>query len=160
MNFVLVGAQFVFIVVFAVLAIGDITGEVEVKSFTAPFVSSGMDVGAIFAGAAILALSFLGFDAVSTLSEETDDPRSRIPKAILLCALAGGLVYIFQSYLGQLAFPDYAVVRGPPGRRERRRHEVDRRRLPQLVLHRRLRRGRASPARWPARRASRGSCSR
>jgi len=108
MNFVLVGAQAVFIVVFAVLAIGDISGEVEVKSWTAPFVESGMDWSLIFAGSAILALSFLGFDAVSTLSEETDDPRRRIPKAILLCALAGGLVYIFQSYLGQLAFPDYA----------------------------------------------------
>ena len=68
----------------------------------------GEDWSLIFAGSAILALSFLGFDAVSTLSEETDDPRRRIPKAILLCALAGGLVYIFQSYLGQLAFPDYA----------------------------------------------------
>ena len=65
----------------------------------------------MFAGAAILALSFLGFDAVSTLSEETDDPRRRIPKAILLCALVGGLVYIFQSYLGHLAFPDYAASR-------------------------------------------------
>jgi amino acid transporter len=111
MNFVLVGAQFVFIVVFAVLAIGDITGDVEVKSFTAPFVQSGMDVGAIFAGAAILALSFLGFDAVSTLSEETDDPRKRIPRAIVLCALAGGLVYIFQSYLGHLAFPNHAAFK-------------------------------------------------
>jgi amino acid transporter len=108
MNFALVGAQAVFIVVFAVLAIGDITGDVEVKSWTAPFVESGIEWSAIFAGAAILALSFLGFDAVSTLSEETDDPRRRIPKAILLCALAGGLVYIFQSYLGHLAFPDYA----------------------------------------------------
>ena len=68
-----------------------------------------MDGGAIFAGAAILALSFLGFDAVSTLSEETSDPRRVIPKAILLCALVGGLVYIFQSYLGQLAFPDIDV---------------------------------------------------
>jgi len=111
MNFVLVGAQFVFIVVFAALAIGDIAGETEVKSFTAPFVDSGMDVGAIFAGAAILALSFLGFDAVSTLSEETDDPRTRIPKAILMCALAGGAVYIFQSYLGHLAFPDHAAFK-------------------------------------------------
>jgi putrescine importer len=108
MNFVLVGAQFVFIAVFSVLAIGEITGDVEVKSFTAPFVESGMDGGAIFAGAAILALSFLGFDAVSTLSEETSDPRRVIPKAILLCALVGGLVYIFQSYLAQLAFPDIA----------------------------------------------------
>ena len=109
MNFVLVGAQAVFIVVFAVLAIGDITGEVEVRSWTAPFVESGMDWSLIFAGSAILALSFLGFDAVSTLSEETSDPRRVIPKAILLCALAGGLVYIFQSYLGHLAFPDYGV---------------------------------------------------
>ena len=109
MNFVLVGAQAVFIVVFAVLAIGDITGEVEVQSWTAPFVESGMDWSLIFAGSAILALSFLGFDAVSTLSEETSDPRRVIPKAILLCALAGGLVYIFQSYLGHLAFPDYGV---------------------------------------------------
>ena len=107
MNFVLVGAQAVFIVVFAVLAIGDISGEVEVRSWTAPFVESGMDWSLIFAGSAILALSFLGFDAVSTLSEETDDPRVRIPKAILLCALFGGLVYIFQSYLGHLAFPDW-----------------------------------------------------
>jgi amino acid transporter len=109
MNLVFVGAQFVFIVVFAALAIGDITGEVEVQSWTAPFVDSGTDFGLVFAGAAILALSFLGFDAVSTLSEETDDPRRRIPKAILLCALAGGLVYIFQSYLGHLAFPDHAA---------------------------------------------------
>ena len=107
MNFVFVAAQFVFIVVFSVLAIGEITGEVEVRSFTAPFVESGMDVGLIFAGAAILALSFLGFDAVSTLSEETDDPRRRIPLAILLCAAAGGAVYILQSYLGHLAFPDW-----------------------------------------------------
>ncbi len=109
MNTVLVVAQFVFIVVFVALAVGEITGEVEVRSFTAPFVESGIDVGLVFAGAAVLALSFLGFDAVSTLSEETEDPRRRIPLAILLCALAGGLVYVLQSYLGHLAFPDFGV---------------------------------------------------
>ena len=27
--------------------------------------------------------------------------------AIMLCALVGGAVYIFQSYLGHLAFPDF-----------------------------------------------------
>ena len=107
MNFVLIAAQFIFIAVFAVEAIGRITGEVEVHSWTAPFAGSGMDTGAVFAGAAVLALSFLGFDAVSTLSEETEDPRRKIPRAILLCALIGGLVYILQSYLGHLAFPDW-----------------------------------------------------
>jgi putrescine importer len=108
MNLVLVGAQFVFIVVFVALSLGRLFGGLEVESFTAPFFESGMDTGLIFAGAAVLALSFLGFDAVSTLAEETHEPRKRIPRAILLCAFLGGLLYILESYLGHLVFPDYA----------------------------------------------------
>jgi putrescine importer len=107
MNLLFVAAQFIFIVVFAAFAISRITGDVDVKSYTAPFYDSGTDLGLVFSGAAILALSFLGFDAVSTLSEETENPREKIPKAIILCAVVGGLVYILQSYLGHLAFPDY-----------------------------------------------------
>ncbi|MBE2320650.1 APC family permease [Solirubrobacter sp. CPCC 204708] len=108
-NLIFVAVQFVFIAVFAVMAIGHISGEVEVESWTAPFYDSGTELGLVFAGAAILALSFLGFDAVSTLSEETENPRRVIPRAIILCALVGGLVYIFQSYLGHLAFPDFGL---------------------------------------------------
>ena len=108
MNFAFIGAQLIFIVVFVALVVGKLAGEVEVQSFTAPFFEDGMDTRAVFAGAAILALSFLGFDAVSTLSEETHEPRKRIPKAILLCTLAGGTLYIIQSYAGHLVFPDFA----------------------------------------------------
>src|SRR3954463_14118523 len=107
MNLLFVAAQFVFIAVFAAMALAKIFGDVDVQSYSAPFYDSNTDLGLVFSGAAILALSFLGFDAVSTLSEETEDPRRKIPRAIILCALAGGLVYIFQSYLGHLAFPDY-----------------------------------------------------
>ena len=94
MNFAFVAAQFIFIVGIAILAIVEITGDVEVESFTAPFFDSDTDLGLVFAGAAVLALSFLGFDAVSTLSEETDNPRRKIPLAIMLCAIVGGGVYI------------------------------------------------------------------
>jgi len=59
MNFAFIAAQFVFIACFVALAIGKLSGEVEVKSETAPFYESGMDTGAIFAGAAVLALDFL-----------------------------------------------------------------------------------------------------
>ena len=109
MNFAFVAAQFVFIAVFVALVVGKLTGDVEVRSFTAPFFESGMDTGAVFAGAAVLALSFLGFDAVSTLSEETEDPRRRIPLAIMLCTLAGGGLYILESYAGHLVFPDFSA---------------------------------------------------
>ncbi|GAA5163682.1 amino acid permease [Pseudonocardia eucalypti] len=108
MNAVLVAVQFVFIGVFAALVVAHLAGGARPASYSAPFLGPGADAGLITAGAAILALSFLGFDAVSTLSEETRDPRARIPKAILLCALVGGVVYVFQSYLGHLAFPDFA----------------------------------------------------
>jgi putrescine importer len=112
MNLAFVAAQFIFIIVFAAMAIAKITGDVHVDSWTAPFYDSNTALGPVFAGAAILALSFLGFDAVSTLSEETEDPRRKIPRAIVLCALVGGLVYIFQSYLGHLAFPDWRSFGG------------------------------------------------
>jgi amino acid transporter len=106
-NMIFVVAQFVFIAVFVVLVVGKIAGDVEVRSFTTPFVEAGMDSNGIFAGAALLALSFLGFDAVSTLAEETRDPRRLIPRAIMLCTFISGGLYLLQSYAGHLIFPDY-----------------------------------------------------
>jgi putrescine importer len=107
MNLLFVAVQFVFIAVFAVMAVIHISSDVDVQSWTAPFYDSNTDLSLVLAGAAILALSFLGFDAVSTLAEETEDPRRKIPLAIMLCALAGGAIYVFQSYLGHIAFPDF-----------------------------------------------------
>jgi len=112
MNFAFIAAQVVFIAVFVAVTIAKLTGDVGVQSFSAPVVGSDLDMSLVLAGAAILALSFLGFDAVSTLSEETPDPRRRIPRAILLCALFGGLVYILQSYLAQLVYPDWQKLVG------------------------------------------------
>lgn len=112
MNFIFIAAQVVFIAVFVAVTIAKLAGNVGVDSFSAPFVGSNLNMGLVFAGAAILALSFLGFDAVSTLSEETRDPRRRIPRAIILCALFGGLVYILQAYLGQLVFRNWHSLVG------------------------------------------------
>ena len=64
-----------------------------------------MPFSASVAGAAIAAYSFLGFDAVSTLTEETRDARRTMPKAILIIALAGGLIFIASACITQLAHP-------------------------------------------------------
>ncbi|ORA03249.1 amino acid permease, partial [Mycobacterium arosiense] len=45
---------------------------------------------------------------VSTLTEETRDPRRNIPRAILLITLLGGLIFIVTSYFVQLAHPSFA----------------------------------------------------
>jgi putrescine importer len=112
MNFIFIAAQVVFIAVFVAVSVAKLGGGAGEHSLSAPFVGSDLNMSLVLAGAAILALSFLGFDAVSTLSEETRDPRRRIPRAILLCALFGGLVYILQAYLAQLVFPRWQTLVG------------------------------------------------
>ncbi|MCQ8193940.1 APC family permease [Streptomyces sp. RCU064] len=56
-------------------------------------------------GAAILALGFLGFDAVSTLAEEAHNPRRTVPLGILLTTVIGGLLFVLVAWLGELVRP-------------------------------------------------------
>ncbi|MCV7419210.1 amino acid permease [Mycobacterium yunnanensis] len=110
-NFLLLAVQAIFIVVFVVMAFMTITkaGNVDLM---APFTGDGSAGGAspIFAGAAILCLSFLGFDAVSTLSEEAKDPRRSVPKAIMIATIACGVIFVALSYVSQLVFPSNQFV--------------------------------------------------
>src|SRR4051812_38996892 len=105
-NFLLLALQGIFIVVFVVMAFLTIT-KVGTVDFMAPFTGDGSVSGAnpIFAGAAILCLSFLGFDAVSTLSEEAKDPTRTVPKAIMIATITCGLIFFGLSYVSQLVFP-------------------------------------------------------
>lgn len=55
--------------------------------------------------AAILCVSFLGFDAVSTLSEEAKNPKKDIPKAIVLVCLGAGIIFTLIAYIAQVMWP-------------------------------------------------------
>lgn len=70
-----------------------------------PFFEAGVPFSASVAGAAIAAYSFLGFDAVSTLTEETREPTRTMPKAIMIIAVIGGLLFTGSAYITQLAHP-------------------------------------------------------
>ncbi|GLX07637.1 APC family permease [Microbispora sp. NBRC 16548] len=101
-NVLVVGLSVVLIVVFAALSLKHLTGHPAPSPF-APFTPGS----GVFAGAAILALSFLGFDAVSTLSEEAKEPRRAIPRAIVLTTLIGGLLFVLVAWMGSLVHPGY-----------------------------------------------------
>ena len=62
--------------------------------------------GTILTGASILALSFLGFDAVTTVSEEAIEPEKTVGKAIIITCLGAGIYFIVVGYLCQLAWPN------------------------------------------------------
>ncbi|QTF08094.1 APC family permease [Brenneria izadpanahii] len=78
-----------------------------------PFWSDNAHVVPMITGATILCFSFLGFDGISSLSEETPDAGKVIPKAIFLTALIGGLIFIVVSYFLQLYFPDISRFKEP-----------------------------------------------
>ncbi|MCW1958918.1 MAG: APC family permease [Mycobacterium sp.] len=110
-NFLIIAIQTIFIVTFIAMAIATISGNGDVN-FTAPLRGDGSAVGtgAVLAGAAVLCLSFLGFDAVSTLAEEANDPTRNVPRAIVIATVASGVLFIVLSYLSHLVFPAHAFT--------------------------------------------------
>lgn len=101
----IVGAQVIFIGVFVALSCNSLTsGPVD---WLSPLTGDGSKPGfdPMMAGAAVLCLSFLGFDAVSTLAEETRDARRDVPRAIMLTTLAAGALFTLLAYLSQLVIP-------------------------------------------------------
>ena len=106
MSNLIVGAQIVFVLVFVALAGRQLLGAEQVD-LSAPWLGDGSQGGLmpLMAGAAVLCLSFLGFDAVSTLAEEARDPRRDIPRAIVMTTLGAGLLFILLALLSQLVFP-------------------------------------------------------
>lgn len=110
-NFVIIAVQTVFIVVFVAMAISTLSGSGTVD-IAAPFRGDGTasGIGVVFAGAAVLCLSFLGFDAVSTLSEEAKHPTRDVPRAIIIATIGAGAIFIVLSYISQLAFPSNAFT--------------------------------------------------
>lgn len=98
--------QMLVLVAFVVLCIHYIGGDASTPLWTLkPFFSGDMKLPMIMGGSAIACYSFLGFDAVSTMTEETRDPVRTIPRAIMLITLIGGLIFIVVSYFVQMAHP-------------------------------------------------------
>ena len=106
-NALLMTFQILVLVFFVLLAVRSLVAGSGAGSLFAvtPFLNGDSTVSGIAAGAAIAAYSFLGFDAVTTLTEETRDPRRTIPRAILLVALIGGGIFVLVAYVTQLVHP-------------------------------------------------------
>jgi amino acid transporter len=105
-NALLMIVQFLVLAAFVALCIHYIGGDASTPLWTlTPFFNGDMQMPLIMSGAAIACYSFLGFDAVSTLTEETKDPRKTIPRAIMMITLIGGLIFVGVSYFVQLAHP-------------------------------------------------------
>ena len=74
--------------------------------WTRPFYDpKTFSVSTVSGGAALAVLTYIGFDGVSTLSEEAKNPRRNILLATVLVCVITGVLASVQVYLAQLVWP-------------------------------------------------------
>jgi len=74
--------------------------------FTRPFYDPAtFSTGALFGCTSIAVLTYIGFDGISTLSEEAENPRRNIMLATVLTCVVIGLLSAGEVYVAQLIWP-------------------------------------------------------
>ncbi|MBV9573651.1 MAG: APC family permease, partial [Acidobacteriales bacterium] len=74
--------------------------------FTRPFYDPQMfDFRAVLGGTSIAVLTYIGFDGISTLSEEAENPRRNILLATVATCLVIGILSALEVYAAQLIWP-------------------------------------------------------
>ena len=99
-----------FVLVFIVLAIRYLFGTQGwsgLFSYAPLYNPQTFDFGAIRAGTAFVALTYIGVDGVTTLTEDVRNPKRNVMLATILVCVFTGLFSGFQIYLAQRVWPDY-----------------------------------------------------
>ena len=111
-NEVLMVFMFLVLLTFVILAIRYVflhqgfVGLFSVKPFYTP---GTFNVRAIANGTSFAALTYLGFDAVTTLAEEVKNPRRNVMLAVVIVCVFTGVFGGLLVYLAQLVWPDYTT---------------------------------------------------
>jgi amino acid transporter len=71
------------------------------------FNPEGFSFSGIMQATGIVILSYLGFDAISTLAEEAKNPEKTVGKAIIWSILLSGIIFIAITFFAGMAVPDY-----------------------------------------------------
>jgi len=101
-NFIAVGIQVAVLLVFLLLAVvalldGKGTGALTFQPF---FVPGRFEAGAIFTATSICVMSFLGFDAISTLSEEVEGhDRQVVGRAIIAVLVISAAFFVLVTWI-------------------------------------------------------------
>ncbi|WP_176554434.1 APC family permease [Bacillus sp. Marseille-P3800] len=80
------------------------------QTFAEPILSLDNPVHALIMGTSVVVFSFLGFDTITTLSEETKNPEKTIPRAIYMILFIVGGFHLSSSFFIQSSFPSLTFL--------------------------------------------------
>ncbi len=114
-NALLLGLQLALLALFMGLAVVALSrGVASAHLSLRPFFNRAyVTPGLIFSALPVAAISFLGFDAISTLSEEAKGGPPAVARATILALVLAALLFVAQTYLASLFV--LGVVRFPSG---------------------------------------------
>ncbi len=115
-NRILLFLMFAVLFSFIVLAVRYLLirhGAAGLFSFAPFYNPATFSVRRIVGATSFAALTYLGFDAVTTLAEEVNNPRRNVMLAALGVCVFTGLFGALLMYLGQLVWPDYSSFHNP-----------------------------------------------
>jgi amino acid transporter len=108
-NMVIAGGLGFVILVFFASAFRYLSGQpLDGAALVRPFYDPAtFSWATISTGTSLAVLTYIGFDGISTLSEEAKNPRRNILIATVMVCLFTGVMGGLQVYLGQLIWPDW-----------------------------------------------------
>lgn len=108
-DFVIFAVEILAVIAFIALGCNFIIGGGGAGEFNAdPLWQPGkVDAHFLAAGISIAALNFLGFDGISTLAEETNEPQKNIGRGILIALGLIIVCFVAQTYIASLVQPDW-----------------------------------------------------
>lgn len=104
-NLFLVLIQLLFVVLFVTLSLS--SADLSAQNLLQPLTPAFGDMSGIIAGAAMLCLAFLGFDAIATMAEETQNAPRTLPRAIMFTIFIAGMIFMTVSFSANIAYPDW-----------------------------------------------------
>jgi putrescine importer len=106
---VLASAMFVVVFLFFAAAVRYLLGQnLGPGDLVRPFYDPAtFSLPLVLTGASIASLTYIGFDGISTLSEEVENPRRNIMRATVLTCLFIGILASLEVYVAQLVWGDW-----------------------------------------------------
>ena len=108
-NQILAIAMSVVVVIFLAAAIRYVLGaSLPREAFIRPFYDpETFSLKSVLTGASIASLTYIGFDGISTLSEEVENPEKNVLRATVLTCLVIGVLAAIEVYMAQLVWGDW-----------------------------------------------------
>ncbi|MBS4178245.1 APC family permease [Lederbergia citrea] len=110
-NKIILIAELIVLLIFIVAGIIAIAQHANGAEFTFKplYDKNNFSMATVMGAVSIAVLSFLGFDAVSTLAEESKGGKKAIGNAIIGALLLVGVMFIIQTWIAALIWPDYTT---------------------------------------------------